>query len=126
MAPRVLGHHFHRVARRHFANARHEQEQAVPAHLVARILEDAEKGEHVLDVRGLEELETAPLVEGDVAGRELDLEIGAVVARAEQHRDLSQRCPLFVQLEDPVTNRVCVGSSCAVTSQGRSPPVRRV
>ena len=77
-------------------------QEAVPAHLVARVLEDAQEREHVLHVRGLEELDAAPLLERDAAGGELDLEVGAHVAGAEEHGHLAERDALLVQLEDAV------------------------
>ena len=89
-------------ARGGVADAGEKQEDAEPAHLVARVLEDAEEREHVLHVRGLEELEAAPFLEGDLAIRELDLEVGGHVAGAEEHRHLAQRRALLVELEDPV------------------------
>ena len=85
-----------------FADAGHQEQQAIPAHFVARILEHAQERQHVLHVRGLEELEPAPLVEGDVAGGELDLQVGAHIAGAEEHGHLAQRDALLVQLEDAV------------------------
>ncbi len=90
------------AACRDLADAGHELEDAVPAHLVTRVLEHAQEGEHVLHVRGLEELEPAPLLERDVARGELHLEVGAHVAGAEEHRHLAQRRALLVELEDPV------------------------
>ena len=92
----------HHRARRDVADARHQHEDAIPAHLVARILEYAEEREHVLHVRRLEELEAAPLLERDLPVGELDLEVGRHVAGAEEHRDLAQRRALFVQLENAV------------------------
>ena len=79
-----------------------QHEDAIPAHFVARVLEDAQEREHVLHVRRLEELEAAPLLERDLAVRELDLEVGRHVAGAEEHRDLAQRNAFLVQLENPV------------------------
>ena len=84
------------------ADAGHQHENAVPAHLVARILEHAQEREHVLDVRGLEELEAAPLLERDLAVRELDLEVGRHVGGAHEHRHLAQRHALLVQLEHAI------------------------
>ena len=91
-----------RAARRGLADAGHEHEQAVPADLVARVLEDAQEREHVLHVRGLEELDAAPFLERDAAGRELDLEVGAHVAGPEEHGHLAQRHALLVQLQDAI------------------------
>ena len=50
---------------------------------VARVLGPAQKGQHVLDVGGLEELETAEFHERDVAARQLDLERRRCGARRE-------------------------------------------
>src|SRR3982751_1325632 len=53
-------------------------------------------------MRGLEKLEASPLLERDLAVRQLDLEIGGHVARTDEDRDLSERRPVLVQLEDAV------------------------
>ena len=53
-------------------------------------------------MRGLEEFDAAPLLERDLAVGELDLEVGAHVAGAEEHRHLVQRHAFLVQLENAV------------------------
>ena len=68
-----------------------QPEHAVPRQFVGGVVEDAQQGERVLDVRRLEELEPAELHERDVAAAELDLEPVAVMAGAEQHRLVVQR-----------------------------------
>ena len=73
------------VARGLRAEAVEEQEDAVPRHGVARIRDDTQVREHVLDVRRLDELEAAALHERDVVLLELELEIEGVEARAEEH-----------------------------------------
>ena len=55
----------------------------------------AQQRQQVLDVRGLQELQAAELHERDVAPRQLQLERGAVVRGAEQHRLPLQRQPAF-------------------------------
>src|SRR5258705_127235 len=79
------------VARGCIADAREQHQQAVPAHLIARILENAQERENILDVRRLEKLEPAPFLERDLPVRQLDLQIGRHVTGAKQHRNLSER-----------------------------------
>ena len=68
------------------ADARQQLQHAEAGDAVARVLGEAQHREHVLDVRGVEELQAAELHERDVAPRQLDLERAAVVRGAEQHR----------------------------------------
>ena len=91
-----------RRARGRVADAGEEQQDAEPAHLVARVLENAQEREHVLHVRRLEELEPAPFLERDLPIRELDLEIRGHVAGAKEHGHFAQRRALLVQLENAI------------------------
>ena len=100
--PRALLHGGHQRARRGVADPRHQHEDAVPAHLVPRIVGHPQEREDVLHVRRLEELQPAPLLERDLAVGELDLEIGRHVAGAEQHRHLAERHAALVQLQHAV------------------------
>ena len=61
----------------------HQPEAGDP---VARVLHKPQQGEHVLDVRGIEELEAAELHEGNVAAGQLHLERPAMMRGPEQHR----------------------------------------
>ena len=62
---------------------------------VARIFGEAQHGQHILDMGGVEEFQAAELDERDVAAGELDLQRPAVVRGAEQHRlRLQQRAGL--------------------------------
>ena len=88
----------HERARGRVADPRHQHEDAIPAHLVARIVGHPQEREDVLHVRRLEELEPAPLLERDLAVGQLDLEIGRHVAGPEQHRHLAERHAPLVQL----------------------------
>ncbi len=58
---------------------------------VARIFGKPQHRQHVLDVRGVEELEPAELDERNVPPRQLDLQLPAVVRGAEEHRLLLER-----------------------------------
>ena len=58
---------------------------------VARVVGPAQHRKQVLDVRGLEELETAVLHERDVAAHQLELEQVAVVRGAKEHGLAPQR-----------------------------------
>ena len=56
-------------------------------------------------MRRFEVAQTAVFHEGDPSAGEFDLEVGAVVRRAKQHRLALQRHALFVQFEDAVGDR---------------------
>ena len=76
---------------------------------VARVLDETQQREQILDVRGVEELQAAELHEGDVAPGQLDFERGAVVRRPEEHRLLLQACadlPVFQHALDDVAGLV--------------------
>ena len=70
-----------RRARRRRTDAGHEPHGAKAGQPVARVVRPAQQRQHVLDVRGLEELEAAVLHEGNVAAGELELELRAVARR---------------------------------------------
>ena len=61
--------------------------------------------EHVLDVRGLDELEAAALDERNVAALQFEFEVEGVKARAEQHRDFAQLDAFLAQLEDALGDK---------------------
>ena len=91
------------------ADAVEESEHPVPRQLVARVLEDAQQAQQVLDVRALEELQAAVLDEGDVAAGQLELEPVAVVTGAEQHRLLVQRDSSLALLEHALAHERGLG-----------------
>ena len=86
----------------HLADAGVQSEQPVPGDLVARIRTDAQRGDEVLDVRGLDEPQPAVLHERHAPVRELELELTAVAGRAHQHRLIAQRLPFLVRGENGV------------------------
>ena len=100
--PGALGHRRHHRARRDVADPGQQHEDSIPAHFVARILDDAQERENVLHVGRLEELEASPFLERHLAIRQLDLEVGRHVAGANEDGDLAQRRAVFVQLENAV------------------------
>ena len=59
-----------------------QMQQAEAGDAVARIFDEAQQRQHVLDVRGVEKLQPAELHERDVAAGEFDLERTAVAARS--------------------------------------------
>ena len=79
-----------RAPRRCRTDTRKQLEHAKARDAVARILGPAQHRQHILDVRGLEELQAAELDERNVAPSEFDLELPRVVRGAEQHRLLAQ------------------------------------
>ena len=78
------------AARRAGADAGQQLQDPEGGHAVARVLGQAQEREQILDVRRLDELQAAELDERDVAPPELQLEPGAVMPGAEQHRLLAQ------------------------------------
>ena len=61
----------------------HDAETGDP---VARIFRPAQERQHILDVRGFEELQAAEFHERNVAAGQFDFERAGVVRGAEQHR----------------------------------------
>ena len=68
------------------ADAVQQLQHAKARHTVGGVFGPAQDRQHILDVRGLDKLEAAEFDEGDVAAGELDLEHGAVVRGAKEHR----------------------------------------
>ena len=97
-APRCRLERRDRATCRDLADAGQQLQQPEPAHLVARVLGNAQECQHVLHMRGFEELDAAPFLERDATRTELDLEIGAHVPGAHEHRDLVQ--PQIVGLDE--------------------------
>ena len=85
-----------RVGRTH---ARQQLQHAECSDAVTRVVGPAQHREQVLDVRRLQELETAVLHERYVAAHELELEHVAVVRVPEQHRLATQLDAAFARLE---------------------------
>ena len=86
-----LGHVVEHALRRRWPDARQELQHAEAGDAVARVLDEAQQRQQILDVRGVEELQAAELDEGDVAAGQLDLERSAMVRGPEQDRLLLQR-----------------------------------
>ena len=83
-------------------------------------------GQHVLHVRGLEELQPAVLHERDVAAGQLELERVAVVAGAEQHGLVAQRRRPLAVLEHAVAHeRRPAAASSAQRERARAALHRR-
>jgi hypothetical protein len=71
-----------------------------PRNPIRRVLAPSKETDHVLDVRGFEKLEAAYFTNGMLRPDELNLELGAVVGGAEQHRLRFQQRACFPGLED--------------------------
>ena len=80
-------------------DAGQELQHAESGDAVARILDEAQQRQQILDVRGVEELQAAELDEGDVAAGQFQLQRSAMVRGAEQDRLLLQRGPAFAVLQ---------------------------
>ena len=117
---RELGEQARRAGR---ADARHQLQRAQAGALAARIGGEAEHGEHVLDVRGVEKLEAAVLDERNVAPRQLELERVAVLGAAKEHRLVRSARPDSRSARmRSATHEASAASSSTHTSAGRSPP----
>ncbi len=81
--------------RRRRPDARQQLQDAEAGDAVARILDEAQQRQHVLDVGGVEKFQPAEFHERNVAAGQLDFERTAVVGGAEQHRLLLQECALL-------------------------------
>ena len=87
---------------RHAADAREELQHPLQGQLVARVVGEAQVGEHVLDVGLLEEADAAAHHEGDAPARQLELDLHGVVVRPVEDGDLPEREALVAQLEHPL------------------------
>jgi hypothetical protein len=76
---------------------------------VARIVGPAQHRQQVLDVGGLQELESAMLDVGDVAAGQFDLEQVAVMRASEQHRLLLECDPGLALRKDLVDDPLGLG-----------------
>jgi hypothetical protein len=74
-----------RVTRRSGTDTWQQLQHAEAGDGVSRVLDPAQHAQHILDMGRLKELQPAVFDERDAAAREFDLELVAMVARAEQH-----------------------------------------
>eukprot|EP01136_Pigoraptor_vietnamica_P042676 Opistho-1_new@17125 len=87
---RRFGHAIEHLARGARPDPGQQLQHAEAGHPVARIVDEAQQRQHVLDVGAVEELQPAIFDERDVAPGQLDLEFGRMRGGAEQHRLLLQ------------------------------------
>src|SRR6266581_6657174 len=90
--------------RRRGPNAGNKMHQPKSRDAVARVLDEAEHRQHILDMRGIEKFEPAELHERDISPGQFDLERAAVMRRAEQYRLLLEDGPGLAALEHPLDN----------------------
>ena len=86
--------------RRGGADAGHQLHQPETGDAVARVFDEAQQRQHVLDMGGVEEFQAAEFDEGDVAPGEFDFQRPAMAGGAEQHRLLLQQRAGFAVLQD--------------------------
>ena len=86
------------------ADAVEQLEQAEPAHLIGRVVGQAQQRDEVLDVGRVEVAQAAVLDERDAAARQLELEQVGVVAGAEQDGLRAQLDPLLARGEHPLAH----------------------
>ena len=85
--------------RRGRADPGHQLHHPESSDAVARIFDEAQQRQHVLDVGGLQEFEPAELHERNVAAGEFHFERSAMVRGAKQDRLLFQRGAAFAVLQ---------------------------
>ena len=90
-----------------------------PATLSRGILREPQQGEHVLDVRAIEELETTELDEGNIAARQLDFQMAAMAGRSKQNRLLFQDGAALAVFQHAVDDIAGLVSFIAHTHQHR-------
>src|SRR5205085_4582524 len=104
--PRRCRHCVDRGAGGRISDSWKQEQQAIPAYLVARILEDAQERQYIFDVCRFEKFQPAPFLERDLSIRQLDLEISGHVAGTEEHGDLAQTRSFLVQLQNAIDNEL--------------------
>ena len=124
----AAGHVVEHALRRGRADAGHQLQQPEAGDAVARVLDEAQQRQHVLDVGGVEEFQPAELDEGNVAAGQFDFQRAAVAGGAEQHRLLLQQRAGLRGF--PARARRCSAPGrprrARVTSCGLAPEVRSV
>ena len=86
--------------RRGRPDAGHQLQHPEAGDAVARVLDEAQQRQHVLDMGAVKEFQAAELHEGNIAAGEFDFERPAVMRGAEQHRLLLQRRAALAVLQD--------------------------
>ena len=103
-------------------DALEQLQPAKPGEAVGGVVGQAQEGQEVLDVRGLEVAQPAVLHVGDVATGELELEQGGVVRGAHQHRLLAQRRAPLARVEHALADLGGLGGLVEAEHQlGRAP-----
>ena len=98
-------------------------EAALQGQLVARVADEAQVGQHVLDVGGLEEAHAGADHEGDAAPGQLELDLHRVVVGPVEDGDLGERHPLVAQLQHPLRREGGLLEEVAAGHQRRQRPV---
>ena len=95
--------------RRRWPHARQQLHDAKAGDPVARVFDETQQPQQILDVRGVEELQAAEFHEGDVAPGQLDFECCAMVRCPEENGLLLQACanlPVFQHALDDAAGLV--------------------
>ena len=107
------------LARIHRTHTRQKLQRAEGGQRVARVVGPAQHGHEVLDVPGLEELQSAELHERDLALGQLDFEDVAVTRAAEQHGLAHERHVGFAAPQDLVADVLRLGLQLVDRHQAR-------
>ncbi len=111
----LFSHPIENTLSRRGPHAWHELQEPKPRHPIARVLREAQHGQHVFDVSAIEEFQAAELDEGNVAPCELDLKMAAVAGRPEKNRLLFQDSARFPVLQHTVSD---IASLVALVAYG--------
>ena len=95
-----LRHVVEHALRRSRSDARHQLQHAEARDAIARVLDETQQRQHVLDVGGLQEFEAAELHEGNIAAGQFHFEGPTVMRGPEQDRLLLQRRTALAVLQD--------------------------
>ena len=88
------------------ADAFNQQQHAMPTHAVERIGKNPQIGEHVLDVRRLDEFHPADFDKRNVAFIQFQFQIERMKTGAKQHRHVGQRNPFVLQFENALRHEL--------------------
>jgi hypothetical protein len=97
-------HRIEHALRRARTDAGQDLHQAEARDLVEGVLHETQHCQDVFDMCGIQELQSTKLDEGNVPARQLNLQCGAVMRRAEKHHLLLPcRCSLAIR-QDALDN----------------------
>src|SRR5947209_5444562 len=101
---------FEHPLRRSGTDTGNKMHQAVARNTIARVLDETQQGQYILDMSGIEKLQTTKLDKRDVAAGQLEFQRSAMARGPEQYGLLLQqraRFPVFQNTFDNAAGLVC-------------------